>query len=226
MRSRFIALGFLAVSGLALGSAAQADTVNIQNSSFETLGSALSISCGTGCSYNNGPIPNWTATGSAGSWDPSSAYFSTPVPDGNTVAYVNGGSISQTLTGVALLVDTTYTLSVYVGHRLDGLVTDFAFGIDAGSNQEDTFTGSNGSIAAGTFGLETLSFTTGSTVDPGQLTIFLTDLGPQADFDNVQLTAVSAPEPSSLLLLGVGLSALFAFGLATRNRLPHFDRAS
>jgi len=45
---------------------------------------------------------------------------------------------------------------------------------------------------------------------PGNLSIVLSSVGPQSDFDNVRLTAISAAEPGSLTLLAAGLGlALF-----------------
>jgi hypothetical protein len=97
----------------------RADSVTIQNGSFE-ITNPLSFSCGPGCADNNGPIPGWTiAGGQEGSWQPSSAYLTLPFPNGGIVAFSNGGTISQTLSA-SLAPDTTYTLSAYVGHRLDG----------------------------------------------------------------------------------------------------------
>src|SRR5437588_834935 len=91
----------LLLSILVLGcfaSPASANSIPIQNFSFETT-NPLSMPCGTGCAFNNGPIPGWTISGGqAGTWQPSSAYFSAPVPDGTLIAYSNGGTISQILT--------------------------------------------------------------------------------------------------------------------------------
>ena len=58
------------------------------------------------------------------------------------------------------------------------------------------------------FADETVTFTSGATVAPGDLRIVLTSDGPQADFDNVRLTASTVPEPSSLSLLAGGLGLL------------------
>src|ERR1700756_4819342 len=70
-------------------SPAFANSIPIVNASFETT-NPLGTPCGTGCAFNVGPIPGWTITGGiAGSWQPSSAYFSAPVPDGSIVAFSN-----------------------------------------------------------------------------------------------------------------------------------------
>ncbi len=81
---RFLFLSILVL--VCTTSPAFANSIPIQNFSFETT-NPLTIPCGTGCAYNNGPIPGWTTTGGQqGTWQPSSAYF-TSVPDGSLVAY-------------------------------------------------------------------------------------------------------------------------------------------
>ena len=213
MRLRIgIICAFILAGALAAGPL-KADSIAIQNASFETT-NPLTGACGAGCGYNYGPIPDWTINGTAGSFQPNSTYF-TSVPDGTTVAFISntGGTISQTL-AVSLLPDTTYTLSVDVGNRLDLLETGFSISLDAGSTNLNTITGSNSTITPGTFANETLTYTTGSTVLPGDLTIILGSGGFQSNFDNVRLTtsstssSVPVPEPSGLLLLCLGLFCL------------------
>jgi hypothetical protein len=178
-------------------------TIPVQNASFETT-NPLTIPCTGACAFNLGPIPGWTTVGQAGSWQPSSTYFNLPLPDGNIVAYSNGGTISQTLTGISVLANTSYTLSVFVGNRFDGYTNTYSIALDAGSTVLCSFSGSSSTIAAGTFAEQTCSFPSGSVVPSGDLSIVLTGDGPQADFDNVSLTS-SVPEPSSVLLIGSGL---------------------
>jgi hypothetical protein len=223
MKSVVLAL-FLAV----FSSVAMADNIAIQNSSFEDLtGNPLINSCGTGCAYNNGPINGWTSTGGQnGSQTLNSTYYSGPLPDGTVMAYSNGGTISQTL-AVSLLPDSVYTLSVYIGNRLDDQVTNYSFSLLAGGTVLNTFSGSNGSITPGTFQQEFLTFTTGDVVAPGLLGIQLASAGQQTDFDDVQLSdspsdppsdgPVGTPEPSSLLMLGMGL--LGVLGVAGRKQV-------
>src|SRR5579863_10359673 len=213
----FILCGALAASPL------KADSISIQNASFETVNPLTFTGCGTGCAYNFGPIPGWTLNGTGGSFQPGSTYY-TSLPDGNTVAFIStpGATISQTLP-VSLMPDTTYTLSVDVGNRLDLLETGFSISLDAGATALNTVTGSNSTITPGTFANETLTYTTGSTVLPGDLTIILGSGGSQSNFDNVRLTtsstsggSASVPEPSGLLLLVMGLSCLALFTWSNR----------
>jgi hypothetical protein len=216
MRLRIgVICAFILAGALAAGPL-KADSISIQNASFE-MTNPLTGACGAGCGYNYGPIPDWTIYGTAGSFQPNSTYF-TSVPDGQTVAFISntGGAISQTLT-VSLLPDTTYSLSVDVGNRLDLLETGFSISLEAGSTVLKTITGSNSTITPGTFADETLTYTTGSTPLPGDLTIMLGSGGFQSNFDNVQLTtsstsnSVPIPEPSELLLLCMGLFSLALF---------------
>ena len=187
--------------------AAWGDTVPIQNASFESTNALTSSCAGPGtCLFNYGPIPGWTSTGATGSFEPSSAYFNLPLPDGSILGYINGGSISQTLTGISLQPNSIYTLSVDVGHRLDGDVTSFSVSLDAGSGFSCTTSGSNSSAPLGGFIDLILTCPTGGSVPSDFLKIVLTGENNQVNFDNVQLNVVSTPEPSALVLMLSGLS--------------------
>ena len=214
---------FVAQSILSLGMVAApvwADTTNITviNPSFEMTSTPLPLafSCGTGCSYNDGPIPGWTlAGGEQGSFQPSSTYFTLPLPDGSIVAYSNGGTISQTL-AASLTPDTTYTLSVDVGRRFDANVNNYTLALYVDGTLLESLTASNGLIQPGTFLDQSLNYTSGAVPPTGNLEIVLSAVGPQqVDFDNVRLTASTVPEPSSLSLLAGALAVVF---LALRRR--------
>jgi len=196
---------------------ARGDSITVQNASFELIAFTnplVSLCNGPEtCAFNAGnPLPGWTIGGtnqSAGQFQPSSSYFSLPVPDGNIVAYINNGNISQTL-GVFVLPDSTYTLSVDVGRRFDIAGVNYSLSLLDGSNVLGTCTqsNSNASIAAGTFADIALTCTTGASVPTGLLGIQLSGSGTQVDFDNVQLSVVSAvstPEPGALALAFAGL---------------------
>jgi PEP-CTERM motif len=205
---------------------ALADGVSVQNASFESFFSnnPLNSPClGSGCGFNGGSMPGWTVSGSGGQFQPSSSYFNLPLPDGNIVAYSNGGSISQTL-GVSLLPDSIYTLSVFVGDRLDNRFANYSINLMAGSTSLCTFSGSNASITPGMFADETCTYQSGSSLPAGNLSILLTSAGTQTDFDNVSLNvnSVSVPEPSSLALVCAGflcVGVLFIFLKRRQNLL-------
>jgi hypothetical protein len=200
---------------------AWADSVPVQNPSFEITGPLTTTCIGPGtCLYNAGPIPGWTISGAlAGSFEPSSYYFNLPLPNGSILAFTNGGSISQTLFGISLQPDSTYTLSVDVGHRLDGDIANYSISLDAGSSVLCTTSGSNGSAAPGTFIDAILTCTTGASVPSGFLGIVLAGSGVQIDFDNVQLNVVPTPEPSASVLMLTGLGAVgLLFAGSRRNR--------
>src|ERR1700686_2489805 len=206
-------------------SSAWADNISIQNPSFETTGPFTSPCAGPGtCLYNYGPIPGWTISGpTGGSFEPSSFYLNLPLPNGNIVAYTNGGSISQALTGISLLPNSTYTLSVDVGRRFDVTGATYSLALTDGSNVFCSKSSSNSSIKAGPFADIVLTCATGATVPAGVLGIELTGGDRQVDFANVQLNVktgtAATPEPDALLLTLVGLAmgALF-FTRARRNR--------
>lgn len=199
--------------------AASADGVPVENSSFETS-NPLTVSCGSGCAYNAGPIPDWTISGVGGSWQPNSTDFDVPLPEGGIVAYSNGGTISQIL-DATVQPDSTYTLSVYVGDRLGGFVTNYSIALDDGSSTLCVSpTASNGAILAGTFDDVMLTCSTGAMVTPGDLAIVLTSGGSQIDFDDVTLNAVPTPEPASYLLLCIGLGSMLVFYKHRRTGLP------
>jgi hypothetical protein len=210
----FIAIGLAASTGSPL----YADSViPVQNASFENLSSSSTTGCGTGCFYNSGPIPGWITTGNSGSFQPNNTYFNLPLPNGNVVGYTNGGTISQDL-GVSLLPNSFYTLSVFVGSRLDSYKGPYSIALDAGGTPLASLTGFSSEILpAGSFTDEILTFSTGSTVAPGDLSIVLGNPGdPQGDFDNVSLAVRAVPEPNSLIMLIAGIG--FAGLLFTRRR--------
>jgi PEP-CTERM motif len=206
--SAFLVLSVVALAFIAVP--ASADTIAITNPSFETVDplSLTSTAPGFGI-WNNGPIVGWTITGGgAGSWQPGPAAFNTPLPDGKTIAFSNGGTLSQTLSAT-LSPYTTYTLSAFVGNRLDTLVTDYTIELLAGNVVLNSFSDSNGMITPGTFANESVSYTTGAMPLTSSLGIELMSNGIQSDFDHVQLSATPVPEPDTLALLATGLGLLF-----------------
>jgi len=196
----------------------KAALLTVANNSFE----APIITAPSGSVVATGLVGGWTFAGGAQgffnpslgeTFSPGFGYGPSPVlPDGNQVAWSNGGTISQILSAT-LQTNTVYTLGVHVGRRQKVAFAGYNIQLYAGSN----LLASNSSVipAAGTFAPVTVSYTSGISVTPGQaLEIRLTSNGVQTNFDNITLDAASIPEPSAILgLLGFGL-----LGIASKLR--------
>ena len=208
MRVRASLLAALLLCGAMLGGLAHADSISVTNGTFEQT-SGTFILCGTGCEFTGGAIPGWTVTGYTGSFEPG-GYLNSPLPSGSFVGYTNGGTLTQNL-GVGLTPDTSYTLSVYVGNRLDGTSGAYTIELLDGSTVLCSFSGNSSTITPGGFADETCGFQTGASVPAGNISVFLTGGGggTQFDFDNV---TVSTPEPGSVALLATGLFFLAFVG--------------
>jgi hypothetical protein len=209
----------------------RAASIFIANHSFED---PIAPQQGTTGFYtdNNSPvvIGNWYNAHSPGAdqgvLDPTKSQILTgqnwfynlqPVPDGDQVAYSNGGTIAQTLSAV-LQPNTRYTLSAYIGRRNVIAFPANSIRLLAGDTGPTILAISNSvTPTAGTFQRVTVSYTSGGVGDPligKPLQIYLTSFGVQANFDNVTLDASPIPEPSAILgLLGFGL-----LGIASKLR--------
>lgn len=230
LRAGILALGL----GLAGSVAANAASVTINNYSFETpTGIAdnanMTSGAGTGvfnswnyvvtngASFEDFGIENPRVnayTGATGTGTPSGA-------DGVNVAFLNqdnNGLTSSIFQDVGLLeANTTYTLTVAIGQRLDRVNGSLQIGLLNGASGA-TNIWSTGTLLNSTTGVSSVAgsfqdfqvvFTTGSSVS-GNLYVgaIYTETGAnliQASFDNVRLDATSAiPEPSTYAaLLGV-----------------------
>lgn len=191
----------IALLASAFGSCiAQADQINILNSSFE--GTVLSNGA-----YTVGTVKDWTVTGSSGTWNPLDNLPQGPT-DGVNVGYSNAGSLSQVLSAT-LAANTTYTLSVDLLNRNDGYPNvSSTLELYAGNNLLSSSVVTGG--LAGKSFVQSLTFSMGASGSYlGQnLMISLTSKGAQSDWDNVKLTAVTAvpePETYAMLLAGLGL---------------------
>ena len=196
----------------------KAALLTVANNSFE----APVVTAQSGSVVATGIVGGWTFAGGAQgffnpslgeTFSPGFGYGPSPVlPNGNQVAWSNGGTISQKLSAT-LQTNTVYTLGVHVGRRQTVPFAGYNIQLYAGSN----LLASNSSVipAAGTFAPVTVSYTSGISVTPGQaLEIRLTSNGVQTNFDNITLDAASIPEPSAILgLLGFGL-----LGIASKLR--------
>ena len=198
---------------------AVAGSINVVNHSFETLPPAgLPFGgCGAGCAYSIDAIPGWTTSGgSTGQFQPGPSsgnfnYFNS-VPDGLTVAYTNGGFISQTV-GATSVAGATYTLSVDVGYRKDvpdpGVVTLLVNGVP-------TVATGTALQNSGDWSVFTASYT--ALTSGGPIEVLLSSNSSQGDFDNVLLSSTGVPEPEGWLLMLTGLAMTGTF-LRTRRML-------
>ncbi len=211
MKASKLLLGIpILLCAMFIASNACAQVIAVSNPSFETLpGGGLPFGCGTGCSYSESAIPGWTESGGGGAFSgqfqPGSssgnfAYFNS-VPNGITVAYSNGGTISQTV-GPTVQNGVTYTLTVYIGLRNDGYPLDGTADLELGGTVCDA-TGT--APALGNWSVYTAQCT-GNSGNAGEpIVIQLNSSGAQGDFDDVMLSASTTPEPASFLLFGTGL---------------------
>ena len=216
-----------------LGGTAWADNILIANASFESITGTLNITCPLGgplCAYNTapfpGPIPGWTVI-AGGSWRPGTYFSSIPTGNGDLVGYVNATrSLTQDLTGQSVMANSLYTFSFYVGDRADGQSGNYTISLDTilggVTSTLCTITDNASKIKLGTFQLESCTYTSGGSGLPGgDLFLDFTANTGQLDVDNVSLTvqpAAGVPEPSSALLLGVGMLFLVATLLARRKK--------
>lgn len=217
-----------------LSGTAWADTVAIVNPSFDTNPGPLSNSCATtggpGCAYNVGPIYGWSTTpGAGGIWQPGT-YFPGLLP-GDLIGYTNAvTSLSQQLTGISVLANSVYTLSVSVGDRaIDGLSGSYTLSLDTILGGVTTtlcsVSGNASSIGSGNFQVESCSSPSFSSVPSGDLYVQLSANSGQLDVDNVSLTfqsTSSVPEPSSFLLLSMGMLFLFSTLMVRRKKELQF----
>jgi hypothetical protein len=139
-------------------------------------------------------ITGWSVinTGNPGVFNPSSTSFQS-VPDGNQTLYSNSATVFQQLPAT-LAPNTTYTLRLQVGRRLD--FTNFpGFTVELRAGNTVLASANQTMVPLpepGKFVPLTLSYTTPSSVPQGQnLEIRLKSAGPQTNFDNVTLDAVS-----------------------------------
>jgi len=178
----FVALGTIDMPSV------HAAPIPITNPSFEEPALAKG-------SFTIENITGWSVirNGNPGVFNPSSTSFQF-VPDGNQTLYSNGSTVFQQLP-TTLAPNTTYTLRLQVGRRLDytnfpGFTVELRAGNTVLASANQTMVPLP---APGEFMPLTLSYTTPDSVPQGQnLEIRLISAGPQTNFDKVTLEAVSS----------------------------------
>lgn len=199
--------------------------IPINNASFE----AQVLPNGGTNSYTNNSVTGWTIDGttpySAGvqHWTTSNFTTTNPLPspaDGNNSLYV--GKLATVYQDVGLLMaNTTYTLTLAVGNRLEsGSQGGGIFQLINGTTDLDTVLATSvvSTPVPGSFNAQAISFTTGANV-AGDLVIALKHTvsvggNSNVEFDNLILTA-EIPEPSTWALL---LGGLIVMGFTLRWR--------
>jgi hypothetical protein len=214
-----LAPALAALAALGAASAAHAQSIPVQNFSFESP----TVPANPG--YTTNVITGWNGGGGAGfstgdfgvqSLAAGPALFPSGIPDGAQYAYINAGFIYQD-TGTVLTAGATYTLTAYVGKRTDKPNA-------AGSLSLDSFLGglpaavlaTSGSVtsASGTFTKYTTTFTASSAQAGQDLGIVLSNTNSpqqQVNFDDVSLTQTAAPVPEASTTVSLGL--LLALGM-------------
>ena len=211
-------VGVLFLIPLLCAPSALALPVQIENPSFGTSPNSFVLEPNWG-NYALG-ISGWSYSGNGiyGVWSPNQNAYNMNVPDGNSIGFIDGGrgSIYQSLNHV-LNPYTTLALSVDIGNRFSWGAPSYDVQLLAG----DTVLAHSGAVmpTEGLFSNLNLTYLTkeddpfGS--DLGIRIILYSDFG-QLNFDNITLsndtTTASVPEPTTMILLGVGLIGLAGFG--------------
>jgi len=191
---------------LALPVPANAAVNIVTNGSFETLpGTGLPFGCGVDCSFSIGPIPGWITNGATGQFQPgppSTTTFFSSVPDGVTVAYSNGGSISQTL-GITAVAGQLYNFSVAFGRRSDGTFDPTATAVLNVGNNFVIATGV--APTPGNWSTYMASYLATALDAGAPISVVLNASGAQGNWDDVNVSAVPEPATWAMMLLGFGI---------------------
>ena len=186
--------------------------VTVENWSFES--SSGTEHPGNQGTWYNGDIAGWDHSGDAywGVWAPTGPWYTMDVHDGDSIGYLNEGSIRQT-TNHLVKANNVFSLSLDIGNRSDIPFPEYSVNLVAGNTILDS-----GSVlpGEGLFSNLTLSYTVlEGDLNIGRLLgIEIASGGAQLNFDNMHLSndAVPTPEPATMLLLGSGLVGLAGFG--------------
>ncbi len=192
--------------GLVPLATAHAGPITIGDPSFE--GVSLSPEGFTSGQYAPG---SWNSNANAGVFRPTAINYPGGVPDGVNVGYSSASAAIDQVLSATLAANTTYTLSVDIGNRLDGPHNDgYTIQLLAGGTLLNGTTVLP-SPALGSFVAATDTYKAGA-ADPllGQpLEIRLISVATgQTSFDSVSLIATPVPEPTGLALLATAAAGV------------------
>ena len=211
-----------------LAATANAGSLTVLNPSFEIPpagGFPFTAGCDSvpGCMYSEaaGSIPGWVNGPISGQWQPGNTpnpFFFLSLPDGPTVGYTNGPSITQTISAAAVAGET-YTLTVDVGYRQDLISLPFVQ-LMVGANSTLATPATTPVEQSSDWYLYTAVYKA-TAADAGHPITIVLGLNPgisngQADFDAVGLSG-SVPEPTTWAMRILGGLGLAGFTLLRRS---------
>jgi len=177
--------------------------ITVQNPSFSVSPSAPNA--GEGGNWGYAPISGWTVSGSIGLWQPDTTGCGFSSAAGQTLAWINSGTLSQDLTGISAVAGQTYSLTVQVGLRGCFGSVNYTISLMAGSSVLCTINANNSALSSGTLVTQTISCPASSPAPVGDLNIVITvppNQSGQLEIGTVGLSLSGPPAPYVFQLQG------------------------